>query len=230
MVESQARRDRPDDGMRAVRARRPGAGARRTGRRERAGERHRVGRVVHMGMAGPAVAAVVRPRVHGHRPPLLLRARRRAGLGVDHAWRDRGDRALARRVPGVQVLHRPVHRLQRDLRHDRRRHRPAAVALRLGHGDSRRRGTERRNRARVAARQGAGPEERAGQARARHARTARLLRASPGAHERRRGAPRRRRHARRQQRSACGHLGGGAAGAWHRSIRGSGPSAHRHGR
>ena len=84
---------------------------------------------------------------------------------------------LAGRLAAVQALHRQLHRLQRRLWHRRRRHRRAAVVLRLQPGDSRRRRAERRNRARVPIRQAARPEERRRPAAARAARRARV----PGA-------------------------------------------------
>ena len=113
---------------------------------------------VRMDLEDSAVAAGLPARIDCGRSGLLLRTRCRTGLGVDHAWRRDRHTALARRLARLQVLRRELRGLQRHLRCRGRRHRSVVVVLHFGAGDSRRRGTERRDRACIAVRQGSGRE------------------------------------------------------------------------
>ena len=86
----------------------------------------------------------------GDRAHLLLRTGCGTGLGVDHARRGRRHDSLAVGLAPLQVLRGQLHRLRRLVRHRRRRHRRAALVLRLGHRHPDRRGAERRDRTRLA--------------------------------------------------------------------------------
>ncbi len=107
---------------------------------------------------------VFAPRRHRDRAHLLLWTGCGSGLGVDHPRCHRRHRSLAVGFAALQALRGQLHRLRRLVRHRRRRHRGAAVVLRLGHRHPDWRGAERRDRTRISLRKGSGAEERAGQA------------------------------------------------------------------
>ena len=67
--------------------------------------------------------------VHRFRPRVLLRARRRAGMGVDHARRAHGDDPVVSRVSRVSLLRGEFRQLRRSVRHTRRDHPDAVVVL-----------------------------------------------------------------------------------------------------
>ena len=83
---------------------------------------------------------------------LLLRTGCGSGLGVDYARRRRRNGSLAGGLAPLQDLRRQLHRLRRLLRHRRRRHRGAALVLRLRYRHLDRRGAERGDRTRVSLR------------------------------------------------------------------------------
>ena len=77
--------------------------------------------------------------------------------------------SLAVGLAPLQALRGQLHRLRRLLRHRRRRHRGAALVLRLRHRHPDRRGAERGDRTRVSLRKSPGTEERARKTAARRA-------------------------------------------------------------
>ena len=105
---------------------------------------------VHDGLENSPVAGGIPPRVDRFRARVLLRARRRAGVGVDYARRTHGDNPVVPRVARVPLLRREFRQLRRSVRNARRHHPDAVVVLHQRPRDRHRRRAQRRDPSRLA--------------------------------------------------------------------------------